>query len=767
MKQVENKCIKSKFYVEEEFFLIESEKLDEVKTVLYGFCIQQDGIFEQFDIEQGMRLNPSGQGVYVYIEREGDRISIWQDFNGSWGIYLFKQKDKFILSNSFLRLLDYVKCNYEISLNEDYAKHFVISGLCSVAYSETMINEIQVLPKNAVIEINVKSKAFILNYVDYKENTVELDSEKGIQILDNWFFRWTNVIKSIKAQTNNLQIALSGGFDSRITFMLALKSGIDLNEVRINSIKDELHTHSEDYEIASEIADYYQFKLNGGNFRTDAINYTMEDIVNISFYTKLSFHKQMYYKTKKYIHRRFMIPGSAGECIRSYWDLDIAQMKKAQMKNASSLSRGIVEDLKKSQFKIMDNAFDIIGEKYKLKDAKSTDFSLNLYRDTRCRNHFGKGFVEDYFANVFSLAPLLDPELHMLKLSDEACTDKNLLMALIYSRYCPKLLDFKFEGGREIKRTTIDYAKEINHKYPFLEQEIKIFNKKMKLKLECVENADSHEAKSIEQVNDYVTELFRGRKTRHIFTSFLDDEIYRNAQSYAERVKYHSLQHCYTIIGIAKVLNDVYFNKSMKNTGLDGFFEIFSIKENEKNDDILFKRIECYNDYLTARLDIKIIDDVSTDIEVLSVSDDYAFVKQPDWFQKNGTGFVIESYALETEIILKCLSKGDLKISFKSKDVRDAIGKKVPMWINYEAILYNDKSICDSKKVVWHDKPFVYAEKVNAGDIVRLQVKWSPHLTFEENMNSKKLDTVGNVKKVIKKYCKGLIRILNRGTEVR
>lgn len=40
-------------------------------------------------------------------------------------------------------------------------------------------------------------------------------------------------------------------------------------------------------------------------------------------------------------------------------------------------------------------------------------------------------------------------------------------MALIFIRYCPKLLNFRFQGNRKFKEETIEYAKKISEKYPF------------------------------------------------------------------------------------------------------------------------------------------------------------------------------------------------------------------------------------------------------------------------------------------------------------
>ena len=54
--------------------------------------------------------DPEPQGAYIMIKKNEEEIRISQDYFGSFGLYLYenKNKDYFALSNSFLLLEEYL-----------------------------------------------------------------------------------------------------------------------------------------------------------------------------------------------------------------------------------------------------------------------------------------------------------------------------------------------------------------------------------------------------------------------------------------------------------------------------------------------------------------------------------------------------------------------------------------------------------------------------------------------------------------------------------
>ena len=739
------------FDVKNNFFCIDSDGLDDVQTELYGFAIINEQFIDSAEsLEnsfaplsrsntciEATNLTLDGNGGYVYIRRESDKIRIMQDFIGSYGVYLYRDGDYFALSNSFLYLVEHIeKTAHKISINRDYANFFIVAGLCSVAYSETMISEIETLDRSAVVEIDIMKKNLEIHYLDYGENTIELNSKEGTALLDNWYNRWTSYIRNLKSQDANIQVDLSGGIDSRLTLLLMLGAGIDLNEIYVHSIEDKLHTHQEDFEIAEDISKFYHFSLNNtSNLHHQSKNYTMEDILNISFYTKLTFHKQMYFKNNFLLPERHYFGGSGGECIRNYWNMSESEYIEQMIRRCRPFSISNSTRFANSVQTLLERAFENIKRKFDNlgRSIKEQDMTLNLYRETRCRNHFGKDIVENYFSGVIKYCPLLDPQLHKLKLNDVNCKDKNLLIAVIFDRYQKKLLDFKFEGKRSIDTHTLNYAEMINRTFPRIPDKNSEANISYSSNHTTVMKVNAFSnAVRISQVEiaKYIENIFYSKRLKGIFLSLYDEEVYDWIAHDMRTKKYQPLENAYVAIAICTILQSVYANETIGKGALSTFTNMRNIDRTIKQ---TLKKRPYLDNYITARIDIKnssiisMSDDYTNDIEIIEITDQDAKVNTPNWFAANGKGYVIESQSGNMTIIFKCIHSGKLFITLRGRDVRDKEGKKIPFWIDYHSMTYNNEQIFNTLKPVWHDAPFSLNRLVKNGEIVMIHMEWGPH----------------------------------------
>lgn len=164
------------YILENEFFVIDSNNLN-VETKLYGYIITENAIITNNDVPFDKEYGEMG-GSFVYLINNANELIIKQDPWGSYGLYLFKKDNYFAISNSFLKLVEYVKELYPLTMNYNFANSFLPADLCSIAYKETLINEIEILPRHVEITIDKIQKILKFNYLDFQEKTINLDSKR-------------------------------------------------------------------------------------------------------------------------------------------------------------------------------------------------------------------------------------------------------------------------------------------------------------------------------------------------------------------------------------------------------------------------------------------------------------------------------------------------------------------------------------------------------------------------------------------------------------
>ncbi len=700
------------YLYDDEFFIISSDNLDNIKSKLYGFVISDECIYYN---------NPpldklDGNGHYVYIFRENSKISIYQDFCGSYGLFIYNNDDYFAISNSFFKLVDFLKEKVTLNLNLDYAHTFIAARPCSNIYKETLIKEIQLLPQNNIVNIDVNN--YNLDYVeiDYGEKTIPINSKECLEVLDKWYYKWVNLFNLLYTNTDNLEFSLSGGVDSRVVLALILSSKIDLNKINISTYISKKPSFIEDFEIASEIASDFGFKLN--NNILNIKKYYFNDIstsINISYYLRGGFAKQMYWKNYIFSEKKYHIRGLGGELIKDFFS---EQSTDAYILNQSDWAQNYSNEIFQSTKRSLKKTFENYS---KIHETYNDSELLNIqYYHTRNRHYSCTQITENYFINDIVLCPLMDPLLNKIRIITGDENFKFLLPSLIILRYYPKLLDYKFEGNRIISEDTIVLANKINDLSPFINNRIESseVNFDLKNKFDCTLLSENEKINSYDCYNS-LKSIFDSTKFKKLFSTFfsihLYEKIYKEENKLFPDAPSSDLN---AIMVIMKTIEDVIYSQlnqnktpykmldTINNLPINTFNEI---KYKLKNDD--------------ARFDFKNIGEKSNDILILDISDDYARVHKPKWFTNSeGIGVTVETNNREIDIKLKCINDGNLEVKLKSRDVWDEENNRI--YVAYKKAIMNSETILNKIQLASHDDSITFERKVVDGDIFDIHIEW-------------------------------------------
>lgn len=704
-------------YYKDEFFIIDSNNLDKINSKLYGFCIHNTKIIQNEEITQD--FNFLDYGVFINVNVTDNEIKIYQDFNGSYGIYLFKDDNYFAISNSFWKLVEYLKSNYQLSVNEDFTKsRFLRDKLYSFSYNDTFINEIELLPRNIIFHINKENSKYYFEEIDYEESTIELNSKEGLELLDNWFNKWVKILRALKEKTNNISFDLSGGIASRVILSILLNSDIDLNKVQINSLTDSINNHQKDLKIANEIAKEIGLKLNENIFTSEKIFFKeLDTVINASSYIKLGFNNKFYNNFFKYKNPVYSFNGRGGNIIKG---LPLSNKNNfsedfifggIQRMHFTEPSKNIIEkDLKKIE-KIFNEDEDWLPWRY--------------YKESISRNYYGKDAVEEYFSNKLSISPFFDPILNKLKLTTDECNNRKLLLCLILSRYSPNLLYLKFEG-ESFDDETIEYANSINNilSYEQVKNEL-ISGPEIKSY-----NLNKDEIHNQKELDDYLNNVFNCHDFKNKFIEKLTLETYYDFVEEKETRTFYPMKYFSPSFSLVKIFDDT--GESFKYSKISEWVKNY-LKNDDDNNEFIKSNLLKFN---TARIDLQ-NEGYNNNIELLEYSDDNLLLFKNWGKKKAGLGLSLHSLKNDLSLKIKCINDGTLKIFLRGPNFQGKFREKVSCYIDFRFVSINGKVLLDDSKLVSFTDNYIYDVKVKDGEILDLKFKWLPlnYLADARNIN--------------------------------
>jgi hypothetical protein len=523
---------------------------------MYGFSISEKGIItDNYYKQRDSYEDADPRGNYVLIRRYGNTIRIDQDYFGSFGIFTYKNEETgyFALSNSFLLLFENLVGKYNMTFNKDFADNFIISSYSSFSTYETLVNEITKILPNTFIIIDIIEKKYEINYIDQKQNTIPFESEEGLNLIDRWADKWGYIIRSLYMKTNSIFMDLTGGFDTRTTFLVLLNSGIDLKRIFISSYNDSLHTHKEDFEIATNICSKFGLKLNENHLDNSYIKFDLKTSLDCTLYTKLGFHKQFYFKTKFYNKPRFKFNGMWGEMLRGY------PFKKIQnyIEDISNegKNKGFGNEFYYSSKRFLNRSINMI--KNEKENKNDYEFSMQLLLRSFDIYHFGKASIESFLANVYHLSPLADPDLKKLRINFNEQTFHDLI-AYIYIRFGHDLINIPFDSKKRINEVSLKKAKKLNKRIP----PYKInsdYNPTFFIdnKRKFTFSSSKHNYNP----SNYIKKVFKEKKFINTINKLYNNSnIYNFAKEYKKTKSFFPLTVVYALLAVVRILDYLSLN---------------------------------------------------------------------------------------------------------------------------------------------------------------------------------------------------------------
>ena len=325
----------------------------------------------------------------------------------------------------------------------------------------------------------------------------------------------------------------------------------------IHSSNDKLHVHEEDFKIAKNISSFFGLKLNAFKLDDKGTLFNNKDSFLGTIYTKLGIHKEFYVKKKFLDKPRFIFTGCGGEFIRSYPGLSIEKYMERLALNSKKI--------KDKENYFHDSTIRLCKRSIKLLKKRknyynSYDIAKDLYYKGRTRSHYGTSAYESFIANIISLQPLLDSEIIRIQLAIKKGLTFDI-QAYIYLRFSFHLIKFPFEGKRFLNPNIIKKAEILNNKMPSYVKKndfnlnFFIDNKRKK------PIPSSNDLKYIGDLNQYIQNLINTNRIYYYINKIYNNSIYIWAIDSIKKNKFFPLRHIYSLLAIAKTLEDITINQ--------------------------------------------------------------------------------------------------------------------------------------------------------------------------------------------------------------
>ena len=160
------------------------------------------------------------------------------------------------------------------------------------------------------------------------------------------------------------------------------------------------------------------------------------------------------------------------------------------------------------------------------------------------------------------------------------------------------------------------------------------------------------------------------------------------------------------------------------------FYEYFKGKYDIRRFEYYINRY--FNAWKTCRIDLRNKGETAS-LKVLN-EEINTNIKYPTWFD-NGNGCIIESENKILNLDIKCNGSGQIELNLKGIDYRNNPTTRLPIYIAYKQLLYNDLPIFNDNHLTWHDNSYTYTKLCQNNEKIKIKVEFKTIFDYFPKLN--------------------------------
>lgn len=641
-------------FAEQNYFVVASDNYKSFSSRIYGYVIDGNTMYHNYIFPDSSipEFTKENVGFFTLIKREQSKIEISMDAMGYGLVYYYNDGEFWAASNSFYKLMVYLKTRVKLTFDSEYG--YLFSGvphIATISHSSSLIKEIKLLALNEKIVVNTDRSSMSIVQSAF-DPIVKMNTAEGLEAIDKWAYKWIKFVRFLAKHGEQINVQLSGGFDSRFVLALILASGIDMDKINIESFVD----YKDDFEIASSIAEHYNFKLNAMMENYKHHNMDPQTILDANIFSRFGNHKEFlpYNHYICYEKPVFMFGGYG--CLTRCWFQDSTDgfVRFCYRECIDT------EVSKEAIRKICEETFDYVENRFNYSITRKSNFLNYAYTYGRGRYNFGTSVLVMQAANQFMCSPRADSMLLCIDPIYDGNDDYDIFCCYVMYRFAPDLLTFPFNKNRSFKPETVEKVKQISDSRP-VSFDINDDFSEEPLNILTSWSYNGDDSVRMFNVEDFLKMFLEKASTKDVYTSYYGEDKFNTAyNAVAEKKGRHYEREAFGVFAVTECINAC---SSLRSKRYDGSFDMAQYMPQDMANIIVMGSGK-YNDaFLFGQNNVIYVDDFSE-----------AAVEKPC---KRGSLYILQyddvEYAVERSEFLVFSSSEGIDEGFVEDTVQQAL----------------------------------------------------------------------------------------------